>query len=152
MSILDKGRFIKAVLPGAMTAFKKEHILPSLTIAQALLEGANGQSCPGNNCFGIKWTEGCGYEKQLLWTHEWNPKIKALEKVQSPFRKYKTLADCVLDHSKVLSVARYESVRACKNFKSACEQIKKDGYATDPKYPTLLISIITSNKLYQYDK
>lgn len=143
---------MKEIMPGAIKAFREDYILPSLTAAQALLESGNGQDCPGNNCFGIKWTEGCGFDSQLLWTHEWNPNLKALEKVQRKFRKYKTLADCILDHSKLLSLARYESVRACKNYIQACEQIKKDGYATDPNYTKLLISIITTNKLFQYDK
>lgn len=150
--MMEKQKFIKEILPGAEEAFKKDHILPSLTIAQALLEGANGKSCPGNNCFGIKWTPGCGFDKQLLWTHEWNSKLKQLEKVQRYFRKYKTLADCVLDHSKLLSSPRYQNIRSAKDYIEACDLIKKDGYATDPNYTKLLISIIVTNKLYLYDK
>jgi len=149
---LDKKKFIAACLPGAQKAWKSEHIFTSLTLAQALIESGNGQDCPGNNCFGIKWTAGCGFDSQLLWTHEWNDKIKGLEKVQRYFRKYKTLADCILDHSKLLSTARYESVRACKNYKDACTQILKDGYATDKNYTKLLMGVIVTNKLYQYDK
>jgi len=169
---MDKQNFIKLCLPGAIKAFREEHILPSLTIAQALLESGNGKSCPGNNCFGIKWSEKCGYGSQLLVTSEYYNleqfnKLKASKAwyelvavknntyhvhIKAKFKKYKAIGDCVLDHSKLLSTARYESVRVCKNYKDACEQIKKDGYATDPKYPTLLISIITINKLYQYDK
>lgn len=160
------------MLPGALKAFKEEHIFPSLILAQGLLESGNGVSCPGNNCFGIKWTEDCGFDYQLLKTSEdyslaqfnrlkaskeWYELISVKNDIyhvhlKARFRKYKTLTDCVLDHSKLLSTARYASVRASKNYKEACVQIKKDGYATDTKYPTLLISIIVSNKLYQYDK
>lgn len=140
------------MLQGALKAYKQFNILPSLTLAQGLLEGGNGQNCPGNNCFGIKWTNGCGFDSQLLWTHEWNSKAMKMERVQRPFRKYNSIADCVLDHSKLLEKPRYIDVRRAKNYREACIAVKKDGYATDPKYTTLLISIIVSNKLYQYDK
>lgn len=169
---MDKKKFISLCLPGALAAFEIEKILPSLTLAQALLESGNGDSCPGNNCFGIKWTEGCGHSSQLLITSEYYtlPQYNSLKAskawyelvavkngqyhvhIKAKFRKYKSIADCVLDHSKFLSTDRYKSVRGAKTYKEACEQIKKDGYATDPKYPTLLESIILTNKLYQYDK
>lgn len=148
---MDIQTFIKKILPGAQKANKEMHILPSLTISQAILESGSGRHAPGNNCFGIKWTEGCGFKSQLLWTNEWSAKLKKFVKVQAKFKAYNTLAECVVDHSKLLMNKRYDNVRNSKNYMEACNEIQKAGYATDPNYSKLLISIIVINKLFQYD-
>lgn len=169
---MNKQQFIKELLPGALKAHVTEHLFVSVVLDQILLESGNGQDCPGNNAGGIKWTDGCGYDWQLLVTEEdYNlaefNKLKAsdgwykliaekngtyLVQIKAKFRKYKTLADFVLDYVKFLSTKRYASVRASKTYQQACEQLKADGYATDISYVTLLESVIQSNKLYIYDK
>ena len=148
---MNQKDFITQVAPGAIAAHKKGSVLPSVTIAQAILESAWGKSAPGNMLFGIKWTAGCAYDKQLLWTTEYiNGKA---QKVQDWFRKYNSLADSVEDHGNFfLQNPRYKPVLACTNYKDACIQVQKCGYATDPNYATQLIQIIGLYKLYEYDK
>jgi flagellum-specific peptidoglycan hydrolase FlgJ len=146
---MDKQKFINLIKDGAIQAYKKYNILPSLTMAQAILESSWGKSAPGNMLFGIKWTKDCGYGAQLLWTTEfYNGKA---QKVQAKFRKYKNFAESILDHAQLLLLTRYKPVREAKSYKEACTQIQKCGYATDPKYADKLIALIEANNLQLYD-
>jgi len=146
---MDKQEFIATILPGAIQAYKELGVLPSLTIAQAILESGWGSSAPGNMLFGLKWTEGCGYDWQLLWTSEYYDGVKT--KIQAKFRKYESMSDSIIDHSRLLSKARYAKVLEAKDYREACQAIYDAGYATDPNYPQLLITLIEQNNLDQYD-
>lgn len=146
---MDKQGFIDLIKDGAIQAYKKYNIMPSLIIAQAVLESSWGKSTPGNMLFGIKWTKGCGYDSQILWTTEFiNGK---LQKVKRKFRKYKSFEESIDDHSQLLLFRRYKLVAQAKNYKEACITIQRCGYATDPGYAKKLISIIEGNNLQQYD-
>jgi lysozyme len=68
---MDKEKIIKQLLPGALLAFGKYGVLPSVTIAQAILETGWFKFVKGNNIFGIKWTKGCGFEAQEFLTGIW---------------------------------------------------------------------------------
>ncbi|MBZ9626379.1 glucosaminidase domain-containing protein [Clostridium sp. FP2] len=146
---MNKSQIIKSLIPGALLSYEKYNILPSLTIAQAILETGWLQYVKGNNIFGIKWTTGCGYEVQELNTHEWINGVKT--PMVCKFRKYDSLADSILDHGKLLSFTRYKSVITSKDYKEACQNVYNSGYCTDAEYPKKLISIIEENKLYIYD-
>jgi len=67
------------------------------------------------------------------------------------FRKYDSIGDSLLDHGKLLTLSRYKSVIASKDYKEAALNVYKSGYCTDAEYPNKLISIIEQNKLYIYD-
>lgn len=119
-------------------------------MSQAALESGWGKYAPGCNMFGIKWTPGCGYNKQLLSTKEYIN--GSWEVIKDWFRAYNSLADSLYDHAQFLvKNSRYANLRGIKNYKVACKLIKEDGYATDPNYTNQLIEIIEENKLYQYD-
>ncbi|MGH4124818.1 MAG: glycoside hydrolase family 73 protein [Clostridium sp.] len=146
---MNKTQIIKDLIPGALQSYNKYNILPSLTIAHAILETGWMQHVKGNNIFGIKWTKDCGYEVQELNTLEFINGVKT--PMVCKFRKYVSLEDSLLDHGKLLSLSRYKSVMTSKNYKQACLNIYKSGYCTDHEYPEKLISIIEENKLYVYD-
>ena len=146
----DNEGFIDQVKPGAISAYKKHNILPSLTLAQAILESNWGKSAPGNMLFGIKWTENCGYDRQLLWTREYVD--GEWIRVQAYFRKYDSYEESILDHSKLLLASRYSRVLAAEDYKEACRAVWEAGYATDPDYPKKLISLIEINNLNQWDR
>ncbi|MBW9159457.1 glucosaminidase domain-containing protein [Clostridium tagluense] len=146
---MNKTQIIKSLVPGALLSYEKYNILPSLTIAQAILETGWLQYVKGNNIFGIKWTNGCGYEVQELNTHEWINGVKT--PMVCKFRKYDSLDDSILDHGKLLSFNRYKSVITSKDYKEDCQNVYNSGYCTDTEYPKKLISIIEENKLYIYD-
>lgn len=131
-------------------AIKKmqEHGIPaSITLAQGMLESGNGNSMltkNANNHFGIKchgW-DGPGYYMDD-------------DAEDECFRKYKKAEQSFEDHSTFLTTrARYKFIfDDCQvtDYKCWAKGLKKAGYATNPKYADLLITIIERNNLQQYD-
>lgn len=169
---MDRQGFIKVIAPLAKVAQKKFQLFASVTTAQAILETGCTLTPHGNNLFGVKWQEGCGYDFQLLNTKEcytkaqfdklvssktWYQLIKQdgdnyWVYIKAKFRAYKTLQDSINDHAKFVSTPRYAPVRTAKNWMEACNQLQRCGYATDPEYAKKLTSLITQYKLDQYDK
>ena len=123
------------------------HDIPaSITLAQGILESASGNSdlaVKGNNHFGIK-------------CHNWQGKkmYKDDDTKNECFRVYKSAEESYLDHSEFLKKgSRYEFLFDYKptDYKSWAKGLRQAGYATNPKYPDLLIGIIEDLGLAQYD-
>ena len=120
----------------------------SIKMAQALLESDAGNSRlarEGNNHFGIK----CKKE----WTGETIHHDD--DAPQECFRKYASAAQSFRDHSEFLDRSpRYQSLFDLDplDYKGWAYGLKAAGYATNPKYPELLIKLIEDNKLYLLDK
>lgn len=133
-----------AIAVAQMHEFK---IPASITLAQGILESGNGNSAlarKAKNHFGIKchkdW-KGKGYYMDDDAKNEC-------------FRVYKNPKESYRDHSLFLSKRqRYAFLFEYKitDYKKWAHGLKKAGYATNPKYPQLLISIIERYKLYAYD-
>lgn len=118
----------------------------SITLAQACLESGNGNSDlskRSNNHFGIK----CHNSWKGKKTYHDD------DKKQECFRVYKSVYDSYADHSEFLMKSRYAKCFELKitDYKGWAKELKRAGYATNPKYPALLIKIIEENKLYEYD-
>ena len=146
---MDKEKVIKQLLPGALLAFEKYGVIPSATIAQAILETGWFKFVKGNNIFGIKWTKGCGYEAQEFLTNEWIDGVKT--PMMAKFRKYTSIEESILDYGKFLTGTRYREVLASNDYKEYCENLYICGYSTDLEYSSKLINLIEENKLYEYD-
>ena len=127
---------------------QRKHGIPaSITMAQAILESAAGQSelaTKANNHFGIKchngWKGGRVY-------HDDDAKGEC-------FRKYGHAYESYRDHSDFLRYRdRYKFLFDLKStdYKGWAYGLKKAGYATDPGYATKLIKLIEEYKLYEYD-
>lgn len=142
--------FIQNVGLSAQKLQKTHSILPSLTIAQAILESNWGKSAIGTNLFGIKAGSSWKGKVQLVWTTEYENGVRI--KIQANFRDYDSLDDSIADHAKLLKLKRYTKVREAKDYKTACVEIQKAGYATDPNYAVKLISLIENYRLFDYDK
>lgn len=119
----------------------------SITMAQAILESGDGNSelaSKSNNHFGIKchsdWTGKKVYHDD--------------DKKGECFRHYKNAFESFEDHSDFLLRKRYASLfeHDITDYKKWAKGLKKCGYATNPKYPDLLIRIIEENELYKLDK
>ncbi len=118
----------------------------SIILAQACLESGDGNSRlakEGNNHFGIK-------------CHNWTgPTINQDDDEKGEcFRKYDSPEDSFRDHSIFLTTRdRYKFLFSLddKDYKAWAYGLKKAGYATNPKYPELLIKIIEDFSLFQYD-
>lgn len=147
----DKQKFINQILPAALEGYTKYNILPSLTLAQAVLESGWGKNHIDNNLFGFKADKGWKGKVAKRKTKEWDGKRYII--INANFRAYDSFEDSVRDHNRLLGTSsRYSNVRVSKDYKEACNAVWKAGYATDPKYPEKLIKIIEENDFMQYDK
>lgn len=131
----------------AIKEMKISGIPASITLAQGMLESDNGNSRlakKAKNHFGIKCHSG--------WTGK---KFHKDDDAKNEcFRKYNSVYDSFCDHTDFLSgKQRYAFLFELKptDYKSWAKGLKKAGYATNPKYPELLIRIIEDNELYIYD-
>ncbi|MEO6148600.1 MAG: glucosaminidase domain-containing protein [Mucilaginibacter sp.] len=119
----------------------------SITLAQGLLESGNGNgelAKVANNHFGIKCTgdwKGQGYYKDDDQTNDC-------------FRVYKNPEDSFRDHSEFLQKKRYAALfELDKNdYEGWAKGLKAAGYATNPKYPQLLINAIKKYELDLFDR
>lgn len=122
------------------------HKVPAcITLAQGMLESGNGNSdlCKNaNNHFGIKCHKEWGGETYIMDDDSAN----------ECFRKYNNVLESYSDHSLFLfSRSRYASLfeLPINDYKGWCYGLKAAGYATDPKYPERLISLIEKYKLQE---
>lgn len=118
----------------------------SIKLAQALLESGNGNSSlarQANNHFGIKCSSG--------WTG--GRILKDDDAVDDCFRVYDHPEQSFRDHSEFLLRKRYAALfELDKNdYMGWARGLKKAGYATNPRYAELLISLIERYELFQYD-
>lgn len=130
----------------AIEEMKRSGVPASITLAQGILESGDGNSelaRKANNHFGIKCHDWTG-EKVY---HDDDAK-------QECFRKYKKVDDSYRDHSEFLKKARYAKLFELKttDYKGWAKGLKQAGYATNPKYPDLLIALIEKHELYRYDE
>jgi peptidoglycan hydrolase-like protein with peptidoglycan-binding domain len=149
---MNKEEFLQSIKTGALMGKKDYGILPSLTIAQAILEsgwGTSRLSKEAKNLFGIKAFSNWAGKRITMKTTEWYDGKKTI--INAYFRVYDSFNDSIEDHNKLLFSSRYKPVRQCRDYKDACREIYNCGYATDPSYPEKLIKIIEENKLYELD-
>lgn len=123
------------------------HKIPaSITLAQGILETENGNSDLAriaNNHFGIKCKR----------TWRGMKFVKDDDAKDECFRAYATANESFRDHSLFLKGDRYADLFRydTKDYKSWAYGLKAAGYATNPKYPILLIKHIEELELYQFD-
>jgi peptidoglycan hydrolase-like protein with peptidoglycan-binding domain len=143
---MDRREFIKSIKEGAFKGYEDYGILPSLTIAQAILEsgwGSSQLSIRAKNLFGIKAFSNWRGDKITLPATEWYGDKKQV--INADFRAYDSLNESIEDHNKLLASERYKPARECSDYREICRKIYECGYAEK------LIRIIEDNKLYELD-
>ena len=139
--------FIEKVAGFAINNYAEFKILPSLVVAQAILEsnwGKSGLTQKNNNLFGIKGNGG-DFETKEYVNGKWIT-------IVAGFRSYDSFEGSIIDHAKLLNKPRYAKVKGETDYKKACEAVYKAGYATDFQYPQKLIKLIERLGLTVYDK
>lgn len=142
-----RAEYIEKYAPLAVEQQTLYGIPASITLAQGLLESANGNSrlaVEANNHFGIK----CGSS----WSG--NSIRHDDDALQECFRAYSSVEESYIDHSLILLERKwYRPLFDLdpKDYKAWAHGLKKAGYATNPRYADLLIKIIEDNELYRYD-
>lgn len=119
----------------------------SIKLAQALLESGNGNSAlarNSNNHFGIKCTS--NWQGRTVLKDDDNP--------DDCFRVYNNPEESFRDHSEFLLRKRYAALfELDKNdYVGWARGLKKAGYATNPRYAELLISLIERYELHRFDR
>ena len=140
--------YINLYSGAAMQSMKTYGIPASIKLAQGILESGsgNGTLCrTANNHFGIKCKE--------EWTGETVSHTD--DAPDECFRKYHSAMESYNDHSEFLANRVYYKnlfTLDKSDYSAWAKGLKKAGYATDPRYPQKLISIIERYKLYEYDQ
>lgn len=146
-----KNKFIASLKQYAIRGWQEYKILPSLTIAQAILESQWGTSNKiPNNLFGIKADSNWKGKRKFVQTHEYVKGQKIY--IDTWFRVYDSLYESLQDRYLFLQKPRYAKVVNEKDYKTACKEIAKANYATDPFYATKLINLIEQNNLHLIDQ
>ena len=130
----------------AVEEMLRSGIPASIKLAQGILESGYGISLlarQGNNHFGIK-------------CHGWRGgKIYLDDDGEGDcFRVYTSVQQSYRDHTNFLrNNRRYRFLFELQttDYRSWAYGLKRAGYATNPDYPGLLISIIERDRLYLYD-
>lgn len=127
---------------------------PYFVAAQGALESGWGKKAIGNNLFGITATSSWSGKRKTVTTHEYHRDDKQGSKykkvhsitpvntinglrykyvVDRDFRDYDSVADCLRDHFKILSLPRYKAAFEHKdNIKQFALMVAKLGYCTEP--------------------
>lgn len=144
---ISKKEYVEQWRTTAVQQMIQYKIPASITMAQAILESGSGNSelaRMGNNHFGIK-------------CHDWEGEKMYLDDDAKGecFRVYTSADESYVDHSDFLKTKkRYANLFALEqtDYKSWAKGLKEAGYATNPKYPELLIGIIEDLKLNELDQ
>lgn len=144
---MTKADYIDTYAPHAVAEMLRSGVPASITLAQGMLESGDGNSnlaIKAKNHFGIK----C----HGMWegrTYHMDDDAK-----NECFRAYDDVLDSYRDHSEFLRTReRYAFLFELKrdDYKGWAHGLKKAGYATNPKYPELLIKMIEEQDLAKYD-
>ncbi len=144
--IITPEQYIEMYKDIAVKEMKRMGVPAAITLAQGLLETENGNSTllrKSNNHFGIK----C----KSTWSG--NGVSHDDDAVGECFRTYKTAEESYRDHSNFLRGSeRYAGLFQLDpaDYKGWAHGLKKAGYATNPKYPAILIKSIERYNLQQY--
>ena len=139
--------YIEKFGPIARDEMKAFGVPASITLAQGILESGMGYgrlALKGNNHFGIKCHS--DWKGKRIY-HDDDLKGECFRVYNDPGTSYR-------DHSLFLTGrSRYSFLFDIKtsNYEAWARGLKKAGYATDPKYPDKLISLIERFNLTRYD-
>lgn len=151
---MTQENFIKKIGNAAVKYYKTYKILPSLTVAQAILESGWGKSDLAKSChnyFGMKWVEGCGCKYKSYKTAE-QRSDGTYYTITAKFRKYSSLSRGIRGYYEFLQYPRYKALKGVNDYKTACTLIKDCGWATSLNYTNLLISLIEQYDLTRFDE
>jgi LysM repeat protein len=130
----------------AMKEMVRTGVPASITLAQGIVETENGNSKlvkKSNNHFGIKCKE--------TWT---GPSVSHDDDAPGEcFRKYGSAEESYIDHSNFLVTRKHYAPLFTLDpldYKAWAYGLKKSGYATNPRYPEMLIKYIETYRLNEY--
>ena len=143
----DRKAYIEKWSSVAVSEMNRSGVPASITLAQGILESGSGKSelaLKGNNHFVIK-------------CHDWKGETIHFDddRKNECFRKYPHAEASFRDHSDFLRYRdRYKFLfdLESSDYRGWAFGLKRAGYATDPKYPEKLISLIEEYNLTRFDR
>ena len=143
--------FIEKIEPISIEVYQKTGVLPSITIAQAILE-TGGELKNGLaqylNFFGEK---GSGSLGSVSYMSAEQDQFGNTYNQRSNFKKYGSYQEAAEGRVKLLNLSRYNDVRSNVSFLEQAKALKKGGYATDVAYVDKLRKIYNDYKLFDID-
>lgn len=153
---MTKNEFINQFANIVVPKYDTEKVLPSLIIAQAILEsgwGTSELSKKANNYFGLNNYHDSVTSKYGVYVmvapQEYNGNIVYNKEEFCIFKDIAECVNCLFDWYKR---PKYANLHKIVNYKDACYFVKECGYATASHYPTSLIRIIEEYNLMKYDE
>jgi flagellum-specific peptidoglycan hydrolase FlgJ len=149
---MTKQEFLDAAIAAAREASRVSGLPAGVTVAQAALESAWGNSRlsrEANNYFGIK-AHGEHGSIEMPTTEVTNG---VAARTAARFAKYASMTECFADRDRlILKMACYAEARACAGDPEAFIRALAKHWATDPKYAEKLLSVYRANNLDQLDR
>lgn len=142
----SRQQYIEQYAEYAMVQMRRYGIPASITLAQGIIESADGKSTlanTANNHFGVKGTFNGNYV------------LADDDKPNERFKKYDNVGQSYEDHSKVLMSQRYQQyVRNLSpdDYKGWANGIKKGGYASANSYVSTVVNVIEGANLQRFDQ
>lgn len=130
----------------AMAEMARTGVPASITLAQGIHETGAGTSVlvrKSNNHFGIKCKTEWAGEKVY---HDDDAKGECFRKYDDPFISYKDHSDFLRNRPHYASLFNLDP----EDYESWAYGLKNAGYATNPKYPQILIKLIRDYNLQDY--
>jgi LysM repeat protein len=130
----------------AIEEMQRTGVPAAITLAQGIHESSAGNSdlvMQSNNHFGIKCKSDWQGESV---THDDDAKGECFRKYDDPADSYKDHSDFLKTRPNYTSLFKLDPL----NYKAWAYGLKKAGYATNPKYPQILIKIIETYNLQDY--
>ena len=157
-SVADQETYIRRYHKIAMREMERSGVPASIKLAQGLLESDSGRSKlarSANNHFGIKCGSNWNGDKYFKEDDDYNDRGQL---IKSCFRQYRNAEASFVAHSEFLrdpnKSFRYGFLFRLDpaDYRAWAEGLRRAGYATNPNYPKLLISLIERHNLAQYDQ
>src|SRR6187455_3374900 len=130
----------------AIEEMKRTGVPAAITLAQGIHETSAGQSelvIKSNNHFGIKCkSEWAGPSV----SHDDDARGECFRKYSSPYDSYRDHSDFLASRSHYASLFKLDPT----DYEAWAKGLKKAGYATNPKYPQILIKLINDYNLQDY--
>lgn len=144
--------YLPAIISAAQKAQQDHSVPASVSLAQFAIESGYGKHMPigSYNAFGIKAVSG-------------QPSVTARTRevihgktvyVDAQFRKFADFNEAFEEHAKLLSRPLYADAMHAWKVDHDLERgvrLMAHKYATDPNYATVILSVIHSQNLQQYD-
>jgi flagellum-specific peptidoglycan hydrolase FlgJ len=149
---MTKQEFLDAAIAAARETVRVSGLPAGVTVAQAALESAWGNSQlsrEANNYFGIK-AHGEHADVEMRTTEVTNG---VAARTAARFAKYSSMMECFEDRDRlILKLACYAEARERAGDPEAFVRALAKHWATDPRYAEKLLNLYRANNLDQLDR